>query len=168
MAKKSKEFSELLHQQRMDKAQQRGLEKLQKKLQEGPLGDKFAGLVMNPKGEVKMSEVLEAFIEPYLGSAQNHSQQEKLLEIAVIAWNLAIMPESDRLSMLDQIIKEGLENKDSLAQQEAREIIDEMIARKQKFFANNKRYIIDFQFQDTGKQFHLSVASTLSNPFAVG
>ncbi len=85
MARKSKGFSEILNQQRADKAHQKGLEKLQQKVQKGPLGDKFAGMVTNPKGEVKMSEVLEEFVEPYLDFAQNRSQREKLFSIAVIA-----------------------------------------------------------------------------------
>jgi hypothetical protein len=76
----------------------------------------------------------------------------------------AIMPEKERQPMIDQLIKVGLEGNDPLAQQDTREIIDELIARKQKFFAKHKRYIVDFQLQDTGKQFHLSVASTVSNP----
>ncbi|MGQ9872672.1 hypothetical protein [Leptodesmis sp.] len=49
------------------------------------MGEKFAGMVTNPKGEVKMSEVLEEFVEPYLDFAQNRSQREKLFSIAVIA-----------------------------------------------------------------------------------
>jgi hypothetical protein len=44
-----------------------------------------------------------------------------------------------------------------------REIIDELIVRKQTFFADNKRSIIDFQLQDMGQTFHLSVASALMN-----
>ena len=167
MARKSKGFGELLNQQRADKTHQKGLEKLQRKVQKGPLGDKFADIVTGPKGEAKMSEVLEAFIDPYLAVAQSRSQREKLFSIAVLAWNLAIMPKTERQPMIDQLIKVGLKGNDPLAQQDTREIIDELIARKQKFFAKNKRYIIDFQLQDTGKQFHLSVASTLSNPFVV-
>jgi hypothetical protein len=52
-------------------------------------------------GEVKMSEVLEEFVEPYLDFAQNRSQREKLFSIAVIAWNLAIMPGNERQPMID-------------------------------------------------------------------
>ncbi len=70
MARKSKAFGEILKQQRADKSHQKRLEKLEQKLQTGPLGDQFAGTVMNPKGEVKMSEVLEAFVEPYLDFIQ--------------------------------------------------------------------------------------------------
>ena len=58
------------------------------------------------------------------------------------------------------MIKQALKG-DAQAQQDARDIIDEMISRKQQLFADNQRYILDFQLQDSGKQFHLSVASTL-------
>lgn len=163
MAKKSKGFGEILKQQRADKRHQKGLEKLGQKVKKGPLGDKFAGMVTNPKGEVKMSEVLEAFVEPYLDFIQSSSEREKLFNIAVIAWNLAIMPEKERPSMIDELIKVGLNEADPLAQQDTREIIDELIARKLKFFAKHKRFIVDFQLQDTGNEFHLSVASTFSN-----
>jgi hypothetical protein len=166
MARKSKGFGELLNQQRADNTHQKELEKLQQKVQKGPLGSKLAGMVMNPEGEVKMSEVLQAFVEPYLDLARNRGQREKLFSIAVIAWNLAIMPEKDRQPMIDQLINVGLKGTDPLAQQDTREIIDEFIDRKQKFFAKHKRYVVDFQLQDIGKQFHLSVASTLSNPLA--
>lgn len=73
------------------------------------------------------------------------------------------MPENKRQQMIDQVIEQGMRGNDPLARQDAREIIDGLIARKQTFFADNKRYIIDFQLQDMGQTFHLSVASTLMN-----
>ncbi len=66
--------------------------------------------------------------------------------------------------MIDEFMKVALKGNDPLAQQEAREIIAELIARKQKFFDEHKRIIIDFQLQDAGNEFHLSVASTLLDP----
>ena len=164
MARKSKGFGELLHQQRMHQVEQRGLEKLQQKMQQGELRNQFAGTIANPKGEVKMSEVLEEFVEPYLDAAHNHSQREKLFSIAIIAWNLAILPESDRQSMINKFLKEALNTNDPLTRQDTKGILDELIARKQKFFANNQRLIVDFELQDTGSSFHLSVASMLSRP----
>jgi len=164
MARKSKGFAELLSQGKEEKVRQRQLEKLQQRIQDGTLGFEAAGVLLEPKGEVKMSKVLGSFVEPYLAFAHNKAQRRKLLEVAILAWNLAIMPESERQLMIDQLIADCSEPNDLLAQQDMREIIDELIARKQKFFANNERFIIDFQLQDTGKQLHFSVASTLSNP----
>ncbi|WP_232251398.1 hypothetical protein [Oscillatoria acuminata] len=117
----------------------------------------------NPKGEVKMSEVLEAFVEPYVGFAENQNERETLLTIAVVAWNLSLIPEKERPSMMDKLIKAALKENHTLDQQEARAIINELMARKQKFFAKNKRFIVDFQLEDIGKHYHLSVASTLTN-----
>ena len=164
MGRKSKGFGEILKQKRAEKIHQKGLEKLQQKIQKGPLGDQVVGMVPNPKGEVKMSEVLEAFVEPYLDFTHTRSQREKLFTLAVIAWNLAMMPEQERQPMIDELINVGLKGNDPLAQQDTRKIIDELIARKQKYFAKNQRYILNFQLQETGDQCHLSVASTFSNP----
>jgi hypothetical protein len=164
MVKKSKGFGELLKQQRADKIEQKELEKLEQKVKQGPLGEQFAGMVKNPQSEVKMSEVLKELVEPYLDFARNHSQREKLFSFAAIVWNIALMPENERQQMIDQVIEQVMRGKDLLARQDAREIIDGLIARKQKLFADNKRYIIDFQLQDMGQTFHLSVASTLMNP----
>lgn len=161
MAKKSQGFGKPLHQKQADKVHRKALEKLQQKVQQGSLGDKFTAMVTNPQGEVKMSEVLEEFVEPYLDFARNRNQREKLFGIAVAAWNLAIMPESDRQQMINRLIEQGLKGNDPLAQQDTKEIIDEMICRKQALFADNKRYIVNFQLQDMGKTFHLSVVSTL-------
>jgi hypothetical protein len=157
MAKKSRGFAELLKQKHAERTQQNALEKLQKKVQQGLLSKGLAGTVANPQGEVKMSEVLEEFVEPYLDFARNRSEREKLFSLAVVAWNLALIPENER----QQIIEQGTTGNDPLARQDAREFIDELIARKKTLFAENKRYIVEFQLQDTGKTLHLSVASTL-------
>ena len=85
MGRKSKGFGEILKQKRAEKIHQKGLEKLQQKIQKGPLGDQVVGMVPNPKGEVKMSEVLEAFVEPYLDFTHTRSQRDKLFTLAVIA-----------------------------------------------------------------------------------
>jgi hypothetical protein len=167
MAKKSKGFRELLNQPLTEKDIQKGLTKLHQKLQQGALGQQITDVVINPQGEIKMSDVLEAFAEPYLEFATNHNQREKLFSVAIIAWNAAIMPEQDRQLIIEKTLEQGLKG-DAQSQQDARDIIDEMISRKQQLFADNQRYILDFQLQDSGKQFHLSVASTLlaSQPVA--
>lgn len=164
MARKSKDFGKLLKQERANQIQQKGMKKLQHKVKEGPLGDHWEEMVMNPKGEVKMSDVLLAFIEPYLDLTDDWSEQEKLFHLAVIAWNLSLMPENERPAMMDEFMKVALKGNDPLVQQDAREIIDELLARKQKLFDEYKRFIVDFELQDAGKEFHISVASTLLEP----
>ncbi len=160
MAKKSKGFSELLHQQRHTQLEQRGMNKLRQKVQNSPIGEKIGGIVANPEGMAKMSEVLEEFVEPYLDTAQNRSQRETLIGIAVIAWNLALLPINEREPIIAKVIAEAVDQKDTLAKQDTREVIDELIARKLEFFPENQRFIVEFQLQETRNHFHLSVAST--------
>ncbi|MCT7973678.1 hypothetical protein [Laspinema olomoucense] len=164
MARKSKDFGKLLKQERANQIQQKGMKKLQQKVKEGPLGEHFEEMVMNLKGEVKMSDVLQAFVEPYRNLTDDWSEQEKLFHLAVIAWNLSLMPENERPALIDEFMKVALEGNDPLVQQDAQEIIDELIARKQKLFDEHKRLIVDFELQYAGEQFHLSVASTLLEP----
>lgn len=162
MARKPKGFGQPLNSQRQEKDQQKALNKLQRRVQRGPLGDKIAGLIANPKGQDKMSEVLQAFVEPYKDFARNKQQQEKLLSIAMLAWNLALLPPDQQQSRKDQMIEGLCAGQGRRAKQDTREILDDLITRKQSFFADNKRYIVDFQLQDMGQSYHLSVASTLS------
>jgi hypothetical protein len=49
---------------RQHKQRQQRLERLERKLEDGPLGD--LKIVVEPKGRVKMCDVLEQFVEPYL------------------------------------------------------------------------------------------------------
>jgi hypothetical protein len=162
MAKKSKGFAELLQQKREGEIEQRGMNKLRQKLQDSPFGKTIGGIVTNPEGEVKMSEVLEKFVEPYLDTAKSSSDRRSLIGIAVTAWNLALMPENERQSFIDKFIVEMFNQKDTHIIQDIREILDEMVARKLEFFPDVKRLIVEFQLQETRNKFHLSVASTLT------
>ncbi len=164
MAKKSKGFGELLKQQRAEITHDQALDQLQQKIQNSELGEKFAGLVKNPKGEVKMSEVLENFVDPYLGAVQNSQQRQKLFTLAVFAWNVAILPIAQQERIIETMLKESLPGADFTVRQDTRQLLDSLIARKQSLFADNQRYIVDFQLQGQDQKFHLSVASTLMAP----
>lgn len=161
MANKSKGFSELLKQQRRGKTRQDAMRDLEDSIQQGPLGKEAISIVRDPKGHAKMSDVLDEFVEPYEDDEMTLDQRQNLYGIAVIAWNLALLPEAERKDMLKKIIKEVLKGEDPLFQRETREIINEMVARKDQFFADNQRYIVSYQLQDLGTELNLSVASTL-------
>ena len=107
-----------------------------------------------------MSDVLEEFVTPYLDFTIGFSERQKLFALAIFAWNLALMPEQERPTIIRQMMNQGLVENDPLIRQDIREVINELIDRKKTHFADNKRYIIEFELQDLGDQFHLSVAST--------
>jgi hypothetical protein len=163
MAKKSKGFAELLQQQQDAQLEKIGMTKLEQKVR-GIAGGKDIKLVQNLEGVEKMSEVLETFVEPYLDFADSRADREKLFTIAVAAWNLTFMPEEKRSAIIKEMIAVGVDKKDMLAQQDMRAILNEMIARKLTLFSDNQRLIINFQLQELKDTFHLSVASTLTEP----
>jgi hypothetical protein len=152
MIKKSKGFGQSTH-------SPKALKKLEQKIRKGGFSDQIETLVASPKGVAKMSEVLEEFVAPYLGHTRNHGEREKLFSIAIVAWNLSLMPEDERQQAIDQV----LAGQSVLARQDTQEILDEMIARKQQYFTDNERLIVDFELQDRRNDWQLSVASTLKN-----
>jgi hypothetical protein len=59
------------------------------------------------------------------------------------------------------MITDDLVQGDKKLKAEIQDLIKELIARKNRYFSEHKRMIIDFELQDEGKDYHLSVASTL-------
>lgn len=164
MAKKSKAFSELLRLQKMSQGSEKPLKSFEKKLREKSLP--FKEIVVSPSGEVTMSEVLEDFIEPYRKSNETKGSMRTLLTIGIIAWNLALSPESKRQEMIDRVFNKDLLKGDKRLKAEIQELIQELIARKNRYFSENKRMIVDFELKELGSEYHLSVASSLSPEFS--
>ena len=164
MAKKSREFSELVRQQKWEKASNKSFEKLQKTVKQD-FGEDVQ-MVRNMEGLAKMSEVLKDFIRPYADIPQNKKELQRLLETVVTAWDLAFMPKEKRESELDQIfasmLKKAKKNIDKEDLATSRALIEDLIDRKLKYFANEKRQVVDFQvdYFSQGK-YHLSVASVI-------
>jgi hypothetical protein len=167
MAKKSREFSELVRQQKWEKASNKSFEKLQKTVKQD-FGEDVQ-MVRNMEGLAKMSEVLKDFIRPYADIPQNKKELQRLLETVVTAWDLAFMPKEKRESELDQIfasmLKKAKKNIDKEDLATSRALIEDFIDRKLKYFADEQRQVIDFQVEYLGRgEYHLSVASAMSNP----
>jgi hypothetical protein len=156
MANKPKGFGEPLHR----KQQRQELQRFSKRLQ-GRMGEQIAGAILSPPGAAKMSEVLEAFVAPYVEYTDNRSQRVRLLEMAVVAWNLALMAKGEYQSLLEETIAQIMPDTDLLVLQDFREIVAEMVERKLKYFADYDRVIVDFELKDTGREYQLSVASLM-------
>lgn len=161
MAKKSKGFGELLKQQRRNEKGQKALTKFGQEFANSPLAEKVDGIVTNPPGTAKMSDVLDDFVEPYGDDNMTLAERRNLLGLAMVAWNLAILPKQERQKMMAQFFAESLKVDDPSIQREMESLVKAMITRKQDRFAENQRHIINYQLEDLGDEFHLSVASTL-------
>jgi len=158
MAKKPKGFGELLHQQRRVQGQQKTMENLEKRVTQNLQG-KVKTVRWN-EGETKMSEVLKDFVKPYLDPIKTMERRQKLLAIAAFAWNIALLPEDQQQAELDNIVQSLSKNQGPQFQQDAREILEALIERKQTHFAHHRRYILDYELKESPDEFFLSVVST--------
>jgi hypothetical protein len=145
------------------------------------------GKMRSPAGERKMSEVLLQFIEPYRELAQDDAALKKLIALGVVAWNTALLPESERGAALDEFgtglfvgrwarlrrklgglvrrwIGAGRATGDDVQApllSEFKEIVHEMIGRKIECFAHNRRCIVSCEVNTGEEGVHLVVVSTL-------
>jgi hypothetical protein len=107
---------------------------------------------------VKMSEVLDAFIEPYRHTAPAGDELRKLISLAIGAWNIALSPPEEQEAMLQSSLDDITDDED--IKTDLREVLAEMIERKNTHFSEYRRVIIDFQLTDLGDEDHLTVIST--------
>ena len=113
--------------------------------------------IYNPPGQIKMSEVLMDFIEPYESMLHSEEDYRKIISTALVAWNAALLPEPERREMVDSIIDEAF----SSAADDARLVIDELSRRKERHFAQIKRGMLSYELTMTKDGPHVSVMSTL-------
>jgi len=148
----------MLSRKRRTTEEARRLKPLQEKLAQGGLleGSK---LLTNPKGEVKMSDVIEEFMEPYRGLAHNLQEYKNLLALVILAWNASFFDEAKREEMFAQMTGSQILLQEN--QEEFRKFFNELLERKQRYFADNHRKIVEFDVKDLGDEFYFSVASTL-------
>ncbi len=132
------------------------LEKFLQKVSAKLEGKKF---VINPKGEISMSDAISKIIAPYKQDASEYKAFKSLVTLACTAWNLSIQPINEREDLLEKILESLRPDKESISV--TRGLIKELIVRKQRLFPNVNRRIIDFKVTDLGNDFHIAVASTL-------
>ena len=162
MGKKSKGFSELLRLQKISKHKENPLASLEKKVKkEIPSLDVF---VVNPPGHAKMWEVLEDFVEPYRELLTTKKTARKMFNLAKIAWNIALYPEAEQQERIDQFlgsISDDVFQGELKMKADVQDFIQELVVRKNRYFSQYKRMIVDFELKDVGNGYYLSVASTL-------
>jgi hypothetical protein len=112
--------------------------------------------IMEAQDGVKMSEVLEEFIAPYHLVAHTEDQYSKLLTMAVTAWNVALFPVQERKAHIEEVLEAVPEQ----VRADGRAIINELIERKDRYFSEYRRMIMDYEVTDTGDSYHLVVLST--------
>ncbi len=125
-------------------------------LRPAPLPDNVR-IISTPAGAAKMSEVLLDFIEPYSDQWRTLEELKKLLSLAIVAWNAALISGDERDEMLKQMALKVPPD----FRLELISILEPMIQRKLLYFASNTRFILSCDVTMTANGPHVSVMSTL-------
>jgi len=141
---------------------QKRFENFRKQLRQNLPGVQQDDIVIDPPGEVKMSDVLTRFVAKEMKSSDTREATEMLLTLAIIAWNASFLPEQEQKKMMDTVLSKGLPTVTRESRADMKEFIEELIARKHKRFSKYTRWIISFELVDLEDgDFYLNVASTL-------
>lgn len=117
-------------------------------------------LRFGPSSGEKMSEVLSEFIEPWIEVADTRAAYDRLIGTAILAWNAALLPKNERQKMLDAAAKTIGATADRQTLKDFQVIMADFIRRKERHFADNKRFIVGYEIKEVRDGYHLSVAST--------
>ena len=122
-----------------------------------PEGTQF---VRHEDGEAKISATFLRFIEPYQYAATNRQRFETLVGLGVAAWNISLFEGAKRQEMLTEVSKTMFSKTGQPAPPDMMAVLDDLIRRKERFFAHDRRLILSYQVDVTRDQYHLSMIST--------
>jgi hypothetical protein len=112
-------------------------------------------LLGTPSGMAKMSEMLKQVAAPWLAEAKTHEDLEFILTGAAIAWNLSLIAPDERREALKKVSSGRIEGKSA-------QWFDELIARKEELFPENRRSIEGVNVEHRGNgDFQINAVSTL-------
>ena len=115
-------------------------------------------VIQNPPGMEKMSEVLLEFAEPYLGEDPDRKKLQSVLQVAIVAWNAAILPRSQGQDLIREMATEFPQE----LKAPFMALVDDMVSRKRIHFAGNSRFILSLDFTMTADgEPHVQVGSSL-------
>lgn len=105
----------------------------------------------------KLSEAIVELAQPLLEKCSNFEEQKKLLSFSILVWNMCNVPEKEadkfRKDLYEKICKG-----DKQAIRDMDEIMGYLIARKNRFYKNDKRFIVSYNITKTKDGLHLDVA----------
>ena len=133
-------------------------------------------------GGIKLSAALIELCEPFEPENLSTKEFDNLIALAAVAWNIAVLPEEERLEKLTAFVDEmpemrqELENEiDTVLRDDSKDtdfapattmlhFVGAMIQRKDELFPNDNRLILEFNVKDSPEGPHLSVSSAPINP----
>lgn len=121
-------------------------------------------------GELKMSAVILDLVDPLIEKHGDTDQRiETIISIAIIVWNLSLIPQKEnQLShdqlydeVIDRLVPEGgtFEDIETL-----KYLIFTVLERKKKYFSDIRRFIIDYDLSISDGNIDFNVVSSTIKP----
>jgi hypothetical protein len=136
------------------------------------------GLAGRAGADQKMSAVLLDLIDPYKEAADTPAAMENLVIAGMTAWNAALLPENERDSVITELSDALTSGGSPLKRLRSKirtaifgkpkeivgfkQLVYELVERKLKYHAANRRFILDYELTQTEEDIHLFVMSTLT------
>ncbi len=145
---------QLVKRQRLERKRRRKHETLRRRQREWRTGSRASGfcdplpVFSGPMGGIKMSTVLEEFVEPLTDQVEGHKAYARAISMGIVAWNAALEPESRRAAFVSSAIDAALENPNDEDRLRCREVIEHLIARKLRCFAQYRRPILGYHLDE--------------------
>lgn len=115
----------------------------------------LAGSRSSARERGKLSGALVALIAPYRDEVHDLAGYQLLVSIAVIAWNLATLPEEER----DAALLQAAGELDVSGRAALQDTVAEFILRKHRLFPDDRRMIVSYEVTETDGAYHVIVAS---------
>jgi hypothetical protein len=126
---------------------------LQERFDKSP-ANRDALLVSDPPGFEKMSAVLLEFARPFMDVAIDDEDRKAILVLAMLAWNLSLLPEAECEQQLQKLLLPKLDRPNQI-------MVRKMITRRRTHFAHHHRQVLDHVIEIKGRDLRLDVVTTL-------
>lgn len=133
--------------------------KLKKRVRADPTF-KNREIVEPPADEEKMSAVLLRFVDPYRDLVSSKKAFERLIVVAMVAWNASLLEGDARLELLDLFKGTLPSDSDLEGQADLDHVLTQMMRRKERHFADVRRFILDYRVSETRDEYNLAIIST--------
>jgi hypothetical protein len=117
---------------------------------------------IQPPGIEKMSAVILDFARPMLNNVTNDDMRRNVISFAILAWNLALYKERGNDETFQKLHDMALaSHTDETRRQQFHHFLAMLLQRKHEFFADYKRFILDYALSFNHDNMHLDVVSTV-------
>ena len=107
----------------------------------------------------KMSEIILDFAKPLLDAAEDTAAIHGAIAVAVIAWNISLLPLKEQNEMMERMAANSLPYGFKKFDPVLRKCLELLLKRKQESFSNYKRMIGDFHCEPSEDGIDLNVVS---------